>query len=211
LFRAHLRGVILSRKEILDAIASEIVVCTKCRLSKGRKNAVPGEGSPGSQIMFIGEGPGRTEDVEGQPFVGQAGKILDTLLSDACLTRENVFICNVVRCKPPGNRTPLPDEIQACTPYMDRQMKIIQPKVIVTLGKCSTGYIFSKAKRSFSSITQVHGKFYKKTILGMQVNLFPSFHPAAALYSAKYKEQLMKDFQGLKSEVLKRQLASPSC
>jgi uracil-DNA glycosylase family 4 len=200
----------LSSKEILDAIASEIVVCTKCRLSKGRKNAVPGEGNPESQIMFIGEGPGRTEDIEGRPFVGQAGKFLDTLLSDACLARENVFICNVVRCRPPRNRAPLQNEVQACTPYLDRQMKTIQPKVVVTLGNCSTAYVFSKANLPFNGITQVHGKFFEKTVSGMRVTLFPSFHPAAALYSAKYEEQLTKDFQALRSEVLKRKLANSS-
>jgi DNA polymerase len=200
----------LSRKEVLDVIASEIVVCTKCRLWKGRKKAVPGEGSPESQIMFVGEGPGGTEDLEGRPFVGQAGKFLDALLSETCLARENVFICNIVRCRPPANRAPLQDEIQACTPYLDRQMKTIQPKVVVTLGNCSTGYIFSKANLRFNGITRVRGGFYEKTILGMHIRIFPSFHPAAALYSAKYKEQLTKDFQTLKGEVLKRQLANPS-
>jgi DNA polymerase len=196
--------VILSKKELLDIIASEIVVCTKCRLSRNRKNAVPGEGSPDSQIMFIGEGPGRTEDVEARPFVGQAGKFLEALLSEISLVREGVFICNIVRCRPPSNRQPLPDEIHACTPYLNRQIKAIQPKIIVTLGNCSTGYIFSKASLSFRSITQMHGRPYKKNILGMTVTVFPTFHPAAALYSAKYKEQLTEDFQTLRSELLKK-------
>jgi len=202
--------VTLSRKELLDIIASEIVVCIKCRLSKTRKNAVPGEGSPDSQIMFIGEGPGQREDVEGRPFVGQAGKFLETLLSETCLVRDDNFICNIVRCRPPSNRQPLPDEIRACTPYLDRQIRAIQPKVIVTLGNCSTGYIFSKAGLSFSSITQVHGRLYEKSILHVTVTVFPTFHPAAALYNAKYKEKLIEDFQVLKSELLKREFLSRS-
>jgi uracil-DNA glycosylase family 4 len=200
----------LSRKELLDTIASEIVVCTKCRLYKSRKNAVPGEGSPDSQIMFVGEGPGRNEDMEGRPFVGQAGKFLDSLISDAGLVREHTFICNVVRCRPPRNREPWPDEVEACTPYLERQIKVIQPKVIVSLGKCSTAHIFSKINLSFNSITQVHGKLYDRTILGVHVTVFPTFHPAAALYSAKYKEQLTEDFQVMKSELFKKGLVTGS-
>jgi len=200
----------LSGEKLLDAIASEIVVCTKCRLHKSRKNAVPGEGSPHSQIMFIGEGPGRSEDVEGRPFVGQAGKFLDTLICGVGLAREHTFICNIVRCRPPRNREPRPDEIQACTPYLERQIKVIQPRVIVTLGKCSTADIFSKINLPFNSITQAHGKALDRTILGMQVTVFPTFHPAAALYSVKYKEQLAEDFQVLKSELFKKGLVTGS-
>jgi uracil-DNA glycosylase family 4 len=200
----------LSRKELLEAIASEIIVCPKCRLSKARKKAVPGEGKPDSQIMLIGEGPGRSEDVEGRPFVGQAGKLLETLLSEADLSRENVFICNVVRCRPPRNREPLPDEVQACTPYLDRQIGVIQPKVIVTLGNCSTAYIFSKAKLHFSGITRARGRFHEASILGVQVTLFPTFHPAAGLYSARYKEHLVRDFQLLGSKLVERGIVSRS-
>lgn len=200
----------LSRKESLETIASEILICTKCSLSKTRKNAVPGEGGPESQIMFIGEGPGQREDVEGRPFVGQAGKFLEILLSETCLVRGEIFICNIVRCRPPSNRQPLPDEIRACTPYLDRQIRAIQPKVIVTLGNCSTGYVFSKAGLSFTSITQLHGRTYEKNILGVRVAVFPTFHPAAALYSAKYKEQLIEDFQMLKRELLERGVVSRS-
>ena len=200
----------LSRIELLDAISSEIVVCTKCRLHKSRRKAVPGEGSPNSQIMFIGEGPGRNEDVEGRPFVGQAGKFLDTLISSAGLVREHTFICNIVRCRPLRNREPRPDEIQVCTPYLERQIKVIQPRVIVTLGKCSTAHIFSKINLPFNSITQAHGKVYERTVLGMPVTIFPTFHPAAALYSVKYKEQLVEDFQVMKREVFKKEFATGS-
>ncbi len=200
----------MPEKQLLDIIASEIVSCTKCRLCKARKNAVPGEGSPNSQIMLVGEGPGRMEDIEGRPFVGQAGKFLETLLSESCLARDETFICNVVRCRPPRNRMPRADEIRACTPYLDRQIKAIQPSFIVTLGNCSTGYVFSKAGLSFSSITQVRGRFYEKPILDMMITVFPTLHPAAALYSAKYKEKLIQDFKVFRSELSRRGFASGS-
>jgi DNA polymerase len=191
----------LSGKELLDAVASEVIVCHKCELWKTRKNAVPGEGNPESPVMFIGEAPGQSEDIEGMPFVGAAGKFLETLLSGIGLLRNDVFICNIVKCRPPRNREPMPNEIQTCTPYLDRQINIIKPKIIVTLGNYSTAYIFSKANLPFNGITQVRGKFYQATILNMQITIFPTFHPAAALYSAKYKETLQYDFQLLKNKL----------
>jgi DNA polymerase len=188
----------------LEALAAEILNCKKCGLHKTRKNAVPGEGNPQSQIMFVGEAPGYWEDVKGKPFVGAAGKFLDTLLASIDFLRDDVFIGNVLKCRPPGNREPAPNEIQTCTPYLDRQIRIIQPKFIVTLGNYSTAYIFSKANLSFSSITQVHGKIYEASVLGLSVTIFPTFHPAAALYSAKYKEELTNDFRKLKGELARR-------
>lgn len=190
-------------KKQLDAVASEVIVCTKCPLWKSRRNAVPGLGSPRSQMMFIGEAPGSSEDFKGEPFVGTAGKFLDTLLSQIGFSREQVFITNVVKCRPPRNREPKPLEIEACTPYLDRQMLIIRPKFVVTLGSHSTSYIFSKATLPFSSITRIRGRLYKATILGSQVTLFPTFHPASALYNPKYKEILEQDFQLLKTTLLK--------
>jgi len=194
----------LSKKEFLDAVATEIIVCTKCPLWKTRKNAVPGEGNSESPVMFIGEAPGQSEDIKGKPFVGAAGKFLETMLSEIGLSRNDVFICNIVKCRPPRNREPMPNEIQTCTPYLDRQIKIIKPKIIVTLGNYSTAYIFSKANLPFNGITQARGKFYQATILDMQITIFPTFHPAAALYSAKYKETLQHDFQLLKSKLARR-------
>jgi len=191
----------LSRQKILEAIAEEITVCRRCKLWKTRKNAVPGEGSSESQIMFIGEAPGYWEDVKGKPFVGAAGKFLDTLLSEAGLSRENVFIGNVLKCRPPKNREPSPDEIKTCTPYLNRQIQVIKPRIIVTLGNHSTAYIFSKTALPFNSITREHGKFYETSILGLNVIVFPTFHPAAALYYLKYKEQLITDFRKLKSKL----------
>lgn len=194
----------MSKKELLDTIAAEVIVCPKCRLSKTRKNAVPGEGNSDSPIMFIGEAPGYWEDMRGKPFVGTAGKFLDTLIAEIGFARSDVFITNIVKCRPPRNREPLPDEIETCTPYLNRQIKLIQPKFVVTLGNHSTAYIFSKASLSFSGITQTRGKFCKASLLGMKVTVFPTFHPAAALYSAKYKEQITKDFQLLRDELIKR-------
>lgn len=191
----------MSKKEFLDAVATEIIVCTKCPLWKTRKNAVPGEGNSESPVMFIGEAPGQSEDINGKPFVGAAGKFLETLLSEIGLSRNDVFICNIVKCRPPRNREPMPNEIQTCTPYLDRQINIIKPKFVVTLGNYSTTYIFSKANLPFNGITQARGKFYQATILNMQITIFPTFHPAAALYSAKYKETLQHDFQLLKNKL----------
>jgi DNA polymerase len=193
--RPLIESATLSKKEHLDAVASEVIACTKCPLWKSRKNAVPGEGSPTSRMMFIGEAPGALEDAKGEPFVGMAGKFLDTLLSQAGWSREQVFITNVVKCRPPRNRPPKPREIETCTPYLDIQISIIRPKFIVTLGSHSTSYVFSKAMLPFTSITQVRGKTYKTTILGLRLTVFPTFHPASALYNPEYKEILKRDFQ----------------
>jgi DNA polymerase len=185
----------------LDAVAAEVVVCTKCPLWKARKKAVPGVGNPRSQIMLIGEAPGRSEDAKGEPFVGMAGKFLDLLLSQIGFSREDVFITNVVKCRPPRNREPKPLEIETCTPYLNRQIRIIQPKFIVTLGNHSTAYIFSKAMLPFRGITEARGKLHEAAILSLQVTIFPTFHPAAALYNAGYKEILQHDFQLLKTKL----------
>jgi DNA polymerase len=193
----------VSAEELLEAIAAEITVCPRCRLSETRKKAVPGEGGVKSRVMFVGEGPGRNEDLEGRPFVGQAGKFLDTLLAEAGLIRNEVFVCNVVRCRPPENRDPLPDEVEACTPYLNRQITLIKPKLIVPLGKHSTAYMFSKAKLPFDSITKARGKLYETKLWGMQMTIFPTFHPAAALYNGEYKNQLAEDFRLLGKELLR--------
>jgi DNA polymerase len=156
--------------------------------------------------MLIGEAPGYSEDVEGKPFVGAAGKFLETLLLDLGFSRADVFICNVLKCRPPRNRPPRPEEIQTCTPYLDRQIKLIKPKLIITLGSYSTAYIFFKANQAFSSITQVHGRICEATINGMHIAIFPTFHPASSLYSETYKQELVHDFELLKKELAKRSL-----
>lgn len=192
--------------KLLDAVSAEVQVCEKCPLSKTRKKAVPGVGSPKGRIMFVGEAPGRSEDLKGEPFVGAAGKFLDVLLLEIGLSREAVFITNVVKCRPPQNRQPYPTEVQACTPYLDRQIRSIKPKVIVTLGNHSTAYMFARADLPFAGITQMHGKFLKVVLLGLSVMIFPTFHPAAALYNGQYKKQLVEDFQTLGHELARRRL-----
>jgi len=200
-----MQGLInLHQQENLDSITAEVVACTKCALWKTRKNAVPGEGNSNAKIMFIGEAPGYWEDVKGKPFVGAAGKFLDVLISGLGLSRNGVFIGNVLKCRPPGNREPSQTEIQTCTPYLDRQIRVIQPRVIVTLGNYSTAYIFSKVGLPFHGMTQTHGKFYEASFFGMQTLVFSTFHPAAALYNPKYKQLITQDFELLKRELTKR-------
>jgi DNA polymerase len=190
-----------SREKLLSDVASEVVVCTKCVLWRSRRNAVPGEGNPRARAMFIGEAPGSSEDVEGRPFVGAAGKFLETLLLGIGLSREDVFICNIVKCRPPRNRVPKPLEVGTCTSYLLRQIKTIKPEFLVTLGNCSTDYILSRAHLPFSGITSVHGQFHQVSLDEARVKVFSTFHPAAALYDAKYKDQLISDFDILKKEL----------
>ncbi|HVO37126.1 MAG TPA: type-4 uracil-DNA glycosylase [Candidatus Acidoferrum sp.] len=197
----------MSGRKLLEVVASEVTVCTKCDLWKNRKNAVPGVGSIRSNVFFIGEAPGQSEDAKGEPFVGAAGEFLNTLLSEIGFSREDVFITNVVKCRPPRNRQPLPIEIATCTPYLERQVSIIKPRVIVTLGNHSTAYILSKAGLSFDGISQVHGKMFETSVLGINLIVFPTFHPAAALYSGEYRKRLIDDFRLLKGELVKRKIA----
>ncbi|MBS7647112.1 MAG: uracil-DNA glycosylase [Candidatus Bathyarchaeia archaeon] len=190
-----------SREAFLEAVASEVKACKKCSLWRNRKNAVPGEGNSNAKVMFVGEAPGFWEDVKGRPFVGAAGKFLDVLLAEAGLLRSQVFIGNVLKCRPPRDREPSSAEIEACTPFLDRQIEAIQPKLIVTLGNYSTAYIFSKAGLPFKGITEARGKFHRANVLGLAVVVFPTLHPAAGLYSAKYKQLLIEDFRLLKGKI----------
>lgn len=178
--------------DVLLDVASQVSACEKCALHFSRKNAVPGEGPADAEIMFIGEGPGFYENEQGRPFVGQAGKFLDELLETAGLKREKVFICNVVKCRPPGNRDPLPEELSACNVYLDQQIAAIDPCVIVTLGRYSMGKFLPNAK-----ISEIHGQ-------PRMVNnrlIVPMFHPAAALHQPSLKPQVVADFQLLPKAV----------
>jgi DNA polymerase len=183
------------RKAALDAIAAEILVCTKCPLYTGRTRAVPGAGPIDAEILFIGEGPGFHEDKQGLPFVGQAGKFLEELLAEIGMHRDQVFITNVVKCRPPQNRDPLPLEVDTCTSnYLYRQIELINPKIIVTLGRYSMGLFFPKAK-----ITAIHGR--PKYEDGRYY--LPLFHPAAVLRNiAVLKPQAVADFKKI-PELLK--------
>lgn len=179
----------------LDEIASEIKKCQKCALYKNRTNAVPGIGNPKAEILVIGEGPGRNEDEKGEPFVGDAGKFLDEMLDSIKLKREDIFITNVVKCRPPNNRDPLEEEVSVCTRnYLFSQIKEIGPKLIITLGRHSMQVFFPQIK----SISAVHGKAYKKA---GQV-YFICYHPAAAIYQASLKETMRDDFKKI-PEIMK--------
>jgi DNA polymerase len=178
----------VTAEETLTQIAKEVAVCQKCALYHSRKNAVPGEGPATSEIMFIGEGPGFYENEQGRPFVGAAGQFLDELLTQAGLKRPEVWIGNVVKCRPPGNRDPLPEELTACNEYLERQIAAINPKIIITLGRYSMSKFIPGAK-----ISTVHGQMRKvgeRFVIAM-------FHPAAALHQASLKPAIMKDFAQL--------------
>ncbi len=185
----------MSDEQELEKLAKEIVVCKKCELYRSRKKAVPGEGPTHAEIMFIGEGPGFHENEQGRPFVGAAGKFLDELLEKAGVTRADVWITNVVKCRPPGNRDPLPEEIETCTSnYLQHQIEIVNPSIIVTLGRFSMGLFFKAAK-----ITQIHGQMRKigdRYVIAM-------YHPAAALHQMSLKPAIVEDFSKL-PEMLKQ-------
>jgi len=172
----------------LEDLYEQVRTCQKCDLGKGRTLAVPGEGPVTASVMFIGEGPGYHEDRQGRPFVGAAGKYLSELLATIGLNREDVYITNVIKCRPPKNRDPLPEEIEACRPYLDHQIELIKPRVIVTLGRFSMARYFSG-----QTISHIHGR-YKK--VGDNV-YFPMFHPAAALHQPRYRSMIEEDFQKL--------------
>lgn len=176
----------------LHVIASEVLVCDKCRLCKGRTNAVPGVGNPQAKILFIGEGPGKDEDLQGEPFVGRAGKLLTALLEKIGIERKDVFITNVVKCRPPNNRDPEDDEVEACWPYLDRQIHLIDPRVIVTLGRHSM-----KRFLPGYTISSVHGEPKRRQSDGRII--FPLYHPAMALYKPTMLDVLEKDMLKLKA------------
>lgn len=168
----------------LTVLYQEVRTCQKCILSEGRTNAVPGEGPKDAEIMFIGEAPGFHEDRQGRPFVGAAGKYLEDLLATIGLTREQVYIANVIKCRPPGNRDPQPEEIEACRPYLDRQIDLIRPRLIVTLGRFSMQRYFPGA-----SISRIHGQAKR---VG-NVIYYPMFHPAAALHQPRWRSLVEED------------------
>lgn len=170
----------------LAEIAAEVNVCTACELHKGRTRAVPGEGPVNAEIFFIGEAPGRTEDQTGRPFVGQAGQMLEQWIEKIGLTRDDTFIGNVVKCRPPANRDPRPEEIAACAGYLERQIALIQPKAIATLGRFSMEKFFPGAK-----ITQVHGKAQRQ---GKRV-VIPLYHPAYVLRNMRALPEAIRDIQ----------------
>jgi len=187
----------------LEKIYNDVSNCSCCQLCSGRINPVPGIGHPKARIMFIGEGPGKDEDLQGKPFVGAAGRLLTELIGGIGLSRNDVYIANVVKCRPPNNRDPFPEEIEACWPYLVRQIKFIKPDLIVMLGRHSMGKFLPGLK-----ISEVHGqpKVYKGIWQKKQVYL-PLYHPAVALYDPRKKDVLMEDFKKIPL-VLKKILLS---
>jgi DNA polymerase len=177
----------------LAVLQSEVAGCTKCRLSEGRTQVVFGSGDPNADLMFVGEAPGFHEDQQGVPFVGQAGKLLERLLAGIGLRREDVWICNVLKCRPPGNRDPQQDEIDACEGYLFRQVELIQPRVVATLGNFATKLLSGKPL----GITRVHGQEQEAVLGGRRVALYPLYHPAAALYTPAMLKVLEADFARL--------------
>jgi uracil-DNA glycosylase family 4 len=174
----------------LAAYGEQIAGCTRCRLAEGRTQVVFGVGDPTAELMFVGEAPGFHEDKQGFPFVGQAGKLLDQLLAGIGLERSNVYIANVIKCRPPGNRDPMPDEIEACEAHLFKQISLIEPKVVATLGNFATKLLSGKPL----GITRVHGQEQEVTLGDRRVLLYPLYHPAAALYTPAMLNVLQQDF-----------------
>jgi DNA polymerase len=183
----------LGRAEELAALATSVAGCTRCPLAAGRTQVVFGSGDPAADLMFVGEAPGFHEDQQGVPFVGQAGKLLERLLAGIGLERRGVYIANVIKCRPPGNRDPQPEEIEACESYLFRQVELIQPRVVATLGNFATKLLSGKP----TGITRVHGQEQETTIGGRRVLLYPLYHPAAALYTPAMLKVLESDFARL--------------
>jgi DNA polymerase len=177
-------------EQLLAYHRDEVAACVRCPLSKGRTQVVVGNGDPDADLMFVGEAPGYHEDRQGFPFVGQAGKLLDRLLGGIGLSREGVFVANVLKCRPPGNRDPLPAEIQACEGHLHRQISLIRPRVIATLGNFATKLLSGRP----TGITRVHGTPQQVTLGGNDVTLYPLYHPAAALYTRSMLSVLEADF-----------------
>lgn len=175
----------MGKEELIKKIADSVRKCHQCRLHKTRSQAVPGEGNINAKIMFIGQCPGYNEDQTGRPFVGKAGALLNNLMRIANIDRDTVFITNIVKCRPPDNRDPTADEVRACEPYLEGQIKLINPRIIVTLGRFATNHFIKNA-----SISKIHGK----AVTARGRIIFPLYHPAAALRSEPVAEVLEKDF-----------------
>jgi uracil-DNA glycosylase len=175
----------------LLAYGDQVAGCTRCALAQTRTQVVFGAGSPTAELMFVGEAPGFHEDKNGVPFVGAAGKLLSKLLDGIGLSRDDVYICNTVKCRPPGNRNPLPEELEACETHLFRQIEIIQPRLVATLGNFATKLLSGKP----AGITQVHGREQQVVLGGRPVTLYPIFHPAAALYTPRMLQVLEEDFR----------------
>ena len=193
-----------TRRQQLVEFWHELKDCQKCALAGSRTQVVFGSGNADADLMFVGEAPGFHEDRQGQPFVGRAGKLLDELLEEVGLARSQCFIANVLKCRPPGNRDPQPDEVDACKDHLSRQIELIQPRVVCTLGNFATKLLSGRS----DGITKVRGTPQARSLAGQALFLYPIFHPAAALRTPRVLEQLRADFQKL-PELLATELPAP--
>ncbi len=176
-----------------SSLLADVGECEKCALCRGRMNTVPGEGNPNADLMFIGEGPGAEEDRQGRPFVGRSGELLTRMIHAIGLERSEVYICNVVKCRPPGNRDPQPEEAEACLPYLRAQVALVRPKVIALLGRVACRYTL----RETVSITRDHGRWFEQAGVWMM----PTFHPSALLRDPARKREAWEDFQKLRDKL----------
>ena len=204
MFRA-VSAVPVPHMDELEVYGESVAGCTRCRLAQGRTQVVFGSGNPRAGLMFVGEAPGFHEDKQGLPFVGQAGKLLEKLLAGIGMSRQDVYIANTLKCRPPGNRDPQPDEIEACESHLFRQIELIEPTVVATLGNFATKLLSGRPL----GITRVHGQEQRTTIGSRSVLLYPLYHPAAALYTPAMLKVLEADFARL-PELLGTELAPPA-
>jgi len=181
------------RAERLEALRTEAAKCMRCKLCRGRTHVVFGEGNPNAGLVFVGEGPGAEEDVQGRPFVGRAGKLLDQMITQVGMQRQDVFICNVIKCRAPGNRDPEEDEMDACEPYLIAQLELIQPRVIVALGR----FAAHRLTRTDEPITRMRGRWYQYH----KVKLMPILHPAAILRNMNYLQDAIHDLKRAVEEI----------
>ena len=185
----------------LSKLKADILDCKKCDLWQQRMNPVVGEGNLEIGIMFVGEAPGANEDRTGRPFCGRAGAVLDELLSAAGIKREDIYITNILKCRPPGNRNPQEPEIDACSLYLDKQIEVIKPKAICCLGNFATAYIMKKfgMKKSIQGISKIHGQIFSSQSLFSSIKIIPLYHPAVVTYNINMKGVLKKDFDILRN------------
>jgi DNA polymerase len=185
----------MSKEDDMEKNIESINNCKKCELWKTRKNPVIGEGSLNAKILIIGEAPGYNEDIQKRPFVGKAGKILDDIIKSIGLNRDQVYIANILKCRPPNNRNPLKTEIESCSEYLNKQIEIIKPNIILTLGNFASSYIFEKFGLKYDKISNVHGKLFHITTLIGNISIIPLYHPAVATYNPNTKSTLIKDIK----------------
>lgn len=195
---------VVSKEKLMEDLASRVEECRRCTLYASRRRAVVGEGSLDALVMFVGEAPGYYEDLRGRPFVGAAGRVLDGLLDGIGLRREEVYITNVVKGRPPKNRDPREEEIEACSPYLDEQFEIIKPRVIAPLGRFSTMHIMKKFGLRPAPISKVHGRPFEASAPYGGIVVFPLYHPAVALYRRGMEEALFEDMRRLREVLSER-------